>query len=98
MQVLSTALPPEHLERKVPEHPCLTANLPVTEAMETLRVSLAGFIKPLERIAEILPRAEIKPRKALLVYLPFEDRTHELVHTPLNLAVNKNQLSLSWNL
>jgi DNA-directed RNA polymerase subunit RPC12/RpoP len=98
MQVLSTALPPEHLERNVPEHPCLTANLPVTEAMETLRVALAGFIKPLERIAELLPRTKIDPRKALLVYLPFEERTHELVHTPLNLAVNKNQISLSWNL
>ena len=98
MQVLSMALPPERLERNVPEHPCLTANLPVTEAMETLRVSLAGFIKPLERIAEILPQAEINPRKALLVYLPFEDRTHELVHTPLNLAVNKNQIYLSCNL
>jgi len=98
MQILSTALPPERLERNVPEHPCLTANLPVTEAMEALRVNLAGLIKPLERIAELLPRIEINPRKALLVYLPFEERTHELVHSQINLAVNKNQLSLSWNL
>jgi hypothetical protein len=98
MHGFSTALPPGQLQQNVPEHPCLTANLPVTEAMETLRVTLSGLIKPQERIPELLPRIAITPRKALLVYMPFENRTHELVHRPLNLAVNKNQLSLSWNL
>jgi len=98
MQVLSTALPPGHLERRFPQAACLTANLPVGEAVETLRTSLAGLIKPLERMAEILPQVSIKARKALLVYLPFEDRPHELVSAPHKLAVNKNQLSLAWNL
>jgi DNA-directed RNA polymerase subunit RPC12/RpoP len=98
MQVLSTVLPPAHLERRFPENTCLTANLPVSEAVETLRTSLAGLIKPLERMAEMLPQIDLKARKALLVYLPFEDRPHELVSTRLNLAVNKNQLSLAWNL
>ena len=49
-------------------------------------------------MAEMLPQIDLKARKALLVYLPFEDRPHELVSTRLNLAVNKNQLSLAWNL
>jgi len=98
MQVLSTALPPGHLERRFPQATCLTANLPVNEAVETLRTSLAGLIKPLERMSEILPHASIKARRALLVYLPFEDRPHELVSGALNLAVNKNQLALAWNL
>ena len=40
----------------------------------------------------------IDNNKALLVYLPFEDRPHELVHGPLNMAINKQQLSLSSNL
>jgi hypothetical protein len=98
MQVLSAAPPPEHLEQRFPENTCLTANLPVSEAVETLRTNLAGLIKPLERMAEILPRIDLKARTALLVYLPFEDRPHELVSNSLNLAVNKNQLSLAWNL
>jgi predicted RNA-binding Zn-ribbon protein involved in translation (DUF1610 family) len=98
MQVLSAAPPPVDLERRFPENTCLTANLPVSEAVETLRSSLAGLIRPLERMAEILPHIGIKARKALLVYLPFEDRPHELVSNTLNLAVNKNQLSLAWNL
>jgi hypothetical protein len=98
MQVVTANLPPERLEPRVPEHPCLPANLPISEAMETLRVNLAGLIRPAERVAELLPQIQIKPRKALLIYLPFEDRPHELVNTRLNLAVNKHQLSLAGNL
>jgi hypothetical protein len=49
-------------------------------------------------MAELLPRIAIRPRNALLVYLPFEDRPHELVSASLNVAVNKNQLSLAGNL
>lgn len=98
MHVMTTAQPPKKLEPSVPQHHCLTANLPVREAIETLRVNIAGLIKPKERLAEWLPHIGIKPRKALLVYLPFEERPHELVHSALNLAVNKNQLSLAWNL
>jgi hypothetical protein len=98
IRAVSTAPPPERLERRVPRHHCLTANLPVSEAAETLHVNLAGLIRPQERVGELLPRIGIKPRKALLVYLPFEERTHELVQAELNLAVNKNQLALAWNL
>ena len=98
MRVISSALPPRRLAHRFPEHPCQSANLPVREAMETLRVNLSGLIRPAERVAELLPRIGIKPRKALLVYLPFEKRSHELVNADLNLAVNKNQLSLARNL
>ena len=98
MRVLSTAPWPTSLERSLPKHTCLPVNLPVEEAAETLTVNLAGLIKPVERKLDILPRIQIKPRKALLVYLPFENRTHEFVNTSLNLAVNKQQLSLAWNL
>ena len=98
MQMLSTSLPPEQLEHRFPDSTCLTANLPVSEAVETLRTNLAGLIRPLERMPEVLSHISITPRKALILYLPFEDRHHELVSTALNLAVNKNQLSLARNL
>lgn len=98
LRVLSTALPPEGLERRPPEGSCLPANLPLGEAAETLKTTLAGLVKPRQRMAALLPGITATPRKALLVYRPFEDRTHELVSPSLNLAVNKNQLSLAWNL
>ena len=98
MQVLSTALPLQRLERRAPADPCLPANLPLSEAAETLKTTLAGLIRPLKRKAALLPGLSATPQKALLVYLPFEDRAHELVSPRLNLAINKNQLSLAWNL
>jgi hypothetical protein len=98
IQVLTAALPLESLERRPPDHPARPANLPLSEAAETLKLNLAGFIKPLERMATLLSAITVTPRKALLVYLPFEDRPHELVSTDLNLAINKNQLALAGNL
>jgi DNA-directed RNA polymerase subunit RPC12/RpoP len=98
MQLLTTSLPADHLENRFPDRTRLSPNLPVDEAAETLRTTLAGLVRPLERMAELLPRIAIKPRKALLVYLPFEDRLQELVSPALNLAVNKNQLTLARNL
>lgn len=97
-RVLSTALPPEPIAASVPRQACLSATLPVGEAVETLKANLAGLIKPQERMSALLPQVDPKPRKALLVYLPFEDRPHELVSTALNVAVNKHQMSLAWNL
>ena len=98
MQVLSTSPPPQGLERRIPDKPCLPANLPLSEAAETLTTNLSGLIRPLQRRASLLPALTVTPQKALLVFLPFEDRAHELVSAPLNLAINKNQLSLAGNL
>jgi DNA-directed RNA polymerase subunit RPC12/RpoP len=98
LQIFALSPPLEGLQAGIPAHPCLAANLPLGEAVETLPVSLAALIKPKVRKAELLSRTDIKPRKALLVYLPFEDTPHELVNAALNMAINKNQLSLASNL
>ena len=98
MRVLSISPPLQGLEARLPAHPCQAANLPLSEAMETLRVTLAALIKHSARTAEMLPLIDLKPRKALLVYLPFEDTPHDLVNASLSLAINKNQLSLASNL
>jgi hypothetical protein len=73
-------------------------NLPLEEAVETLKLNLASFLTPRERVAELIPQIHIEPRKYLLVYLPFEERHHEYVHTGMNLAIHKKQLQLAHNL
>lgn len=98
IQVLTSALPREGLEGRPPDKSCQPANLPLSEAAETLKLNLAGFIKPLERRAMLLPTISVTPRRALLVYMPFQNRSHELVSPSLNLAINKQQLSLASNL
>jgi hypothetical protein len=91
------------LEKLTPQTPPAAfashpVNLPLGEAMETLKLNIASFLTPHERVAELLGQIKIKPRKFLLVYLPFEERHHEYVHTGMNLAIHKKHLQLAHNL
>ena len=73
-------------------------NLPLQEAVESLKLILAGFLRPIERRPELIPTLQIQPRRFLLVYIPFREDFHELVQPRLNLAVNKNMLAHAKNL
>jgi hypothetical protein len=88
-------LPPAASPAAQVTHP---VNLPLSEAVETLKLNIASFLTPRERVQELLPRIEIIARKYLLVYLPFEERHHEYVHAGMNLAIHKNHLHLAQNL
>jgi hypothetical protein len=87
--LLAPALPPER------HHP---VTLPVEEACESLKVVLAGILKPRRRVAEALARIRIQPTHFRLAYLPFRGDQHDLVQVQTRLAVNKNLLSLSRHL
>lgn len=84
--LLIPALPPER-------HHAVT--LPVEEACESLKVVLAGFLKPRRRIAELLTRIVISPTHFRLAYLPFREDQHDFIQAQTGQAVNKNLLSLS---
>ncbi len=73
-------------------------NLPLKEAMESLKLNLAGFLRPVERRPDLIPRIEIQPRRFLLIYIPFQETPHELVQPKLNLAVSKSVLAHARNL
>ncbi len=72
--------------------------MPLVEAVQTLKLLVAGFMRPRERMAEVLPDLEITAKKALLVYLPFREGPHEYVHSGLNLAIGKGILKHAANL
>lgn len=73
-------------------------NLPLSEALESLKLTLADMMRPKHRLVELLPKIKIKATSFLLVYLPFVEKHHEYVQPRMNLAVNKNQLALAKNL
>jgi len=73
-------------------------NLPLQEAVESLKLNLAAFLRPIERRSDLIPRIEIRPLRFLLVYIPFQDTYHELVQPKLNLAVSKSVLAHAKNL
>jgi DNA-directed RNA polymerase subunit RPC12/RpoP len=87
--MLDLSLPPGR------HHP---VTLPVEEACESLKIVLAGFLKPRRMVAEMLTRIAIHPTQFRLAYLPFHEDQHDYLQPQTQLALNKNLLSLSRNL
>jgi len=95
---LTLSQPAGRLEPELPEAPVHPVTLPFTEGIETLKVSLAGFMKPRRDLLPALPDIQISPRSILLVYLPFQEGHHDLTNDALQLSLNKKQLSHAANL
>ena len=95
---LTVAQPGEHLAKTLPKGRLQPVGLPVTEAVESLKMTLAAFIRPRKNLASRLLQVKIRPKSALLVYVPFKEGHHELIHPTYNLAVNRNMLKLSQSL
>lgn len=88
-EMLEPALPAER------HHP---VTLAVEEACESLKVVLAGFLKPRSRVAELISQIIIHPTHFRLAYLPFLEDSHDFFQPQTQLGVNKNLLTLSGNL
>lgn len=95
---ITLAQPQEKLVMELPDARLHPVTLPIEEAIESLTVNLAGFMKPQKDLFPILRDTTIKPKSYLLVYIPFIEQYHELIHPELHLTINKNQLALSANL
>ena len=86
------------LDERLPEHRHHPINLPLAEAVESLKVNMASFIKPKNRLIETFHEIEIKIKSFVLVYVPFLEKHHEFIQPDLQYAINKNILNLSENL
>ena len=78
-----------------PPGPFYPTTLSVAEAVDTLKTSLAGMMKPVETGFAKLPQVHIKALRFVLVYVPFRSGQHEWLHPEYNIAINKNMLSLT---
>ena len=78
-----------------PPGPFYPTTLSVAEAVDTLKTSLAGMMKPVETGFTKLPQIHIKALRFVLVYVPFRSGHHEWLHPGYNIAINKNMLSLT---
>jgi len=95
---ITLAQPQEKLVGRLPDTRLHPVTLPIEEAIESLTVNLAGFMKPQKDLFPILRDITIKPKSYLLVYIPFIEQHHEFVHPEFHLSINKNQLELASNL
>jgi len=83
---------------EMPDARLYPVTLPVGEALESLKINLASFMKPRLKLFPKLEEITIRPKGILLVYLPFNENHHELLQPDLNIAINKNQLAMAKNL
>jgi hypothetical protein len=90
--------PQDELVPRLPDgkiHPC---NLPVEEAIECLKLTLAGFMKPRKTMTEKLPEIQVNAKSFALIYFPFNEEHHEYIQPDYQIAINKNVMTLSNNL
>ena len=98
MRNLTLSQPENKLKPEMPQGRLHPATLPIYEAIDGLKLTLASFIKP-ERIwFPKLMEAEIKAREFLLVYVPFNERGNELSCPSFSLRINKKLLAYGRNL
>ncbi len=92
------AQPAEPLEKMMPGAKAHPVTMPVKEAVESLKINLGGLIAGQRKLYPRLPEINIRAQTALLVYIPFHEGHHDLTHPEYSMCVNKNALSLSYNL
>jgi ribosomal protein L37AE/L43A len=95
---ITLSQPEEEMVGALPKARIHPITLAIEDAVESLTMSMAGFMKPEEDMFPILKDITIKPKRYLLVYMPFVEQYQEYVQPELYLAINKNQLSLASNL
>ena len=87
--------PQEELKSGNPPGPLYPTTLSVAEAVDTLKTSLAGMMKPAETGFAKLPQIHIKALRFILVYVPFRSGHQEWLQSRYSIAINKNLLSLT---
>lgn len=74
------------------------ANLPKTEARQSIKVVLSACATSPRRIFPYLPEAKVKNAKVTLAYLPFQDKGHDWFQPQTGAVVSKGVLRFGRNL
>jgi len=95
---LTILQPQEDLIARLPEKRIHPSNLPIEEAIESLKLTIANFMQPRKDIIEKLPQVKVDAKSFTLIFLPFNEAHHEYIHSVYQIAINKNAMKLSTNL
>ncbi len=96
-QMTSAQLEPP-LSQNVEDNLYQPVNLPASEAIQTVRITMAALLKPRKEILERLPETNVLPQSVSLIFLPFKSSQHDIIHPDLGISINKKALALSGNL
>ena len=94
---LTLSQPPKNYVPQLPQGEILPVTMPVQEAVESLKINLASFIKP-PKMLQVLDTVEIKARSFVLVYIPLQKSGNELFQPSFNLRTTKALLEYAKHL
>ena len=75
-----------------------SVNLPVEDAVETIRLNMAGWITPRQKLLPALSEAPIGAFHHEIVFVPFVAGLHELTLLRTRINIPNAHISLSGNL
>lgn len=94
-RVLTLKQPENELVTDLPKTTLFPVTLPLRQAAQGLKITLASFIKPPNVMFPKLPGIKMSVNQALLVFIPFHERGSELIDPNFNLNINRNLLAFS---
>jgi predicted RNA-binding Zn-ribbon protein involved in translation (DUF1610 family) len=89
---LTVAQAPFEAGEWIPMKNRFPVTLPREEALQSMKITLAGSALKRNRVFPFLQRTKFDIRENRLVYLPFHDTGHDYVQEHLGVGVNKNSL------
>lgn len=85
----------------LPEHPRSghrSINLPAEEAVETIRLNMACWFTPRQKLLPVLVEALIQPLHHEIIFVPFVEGVHELTLMDTRIRIPNAHIRLSENL
>jgi hypothetical protein len=95
---MTISQPREEFERSIPWSSLYPVTLPVSEAAETIKITIANFAIDKKTIFPKINEINIHLNESLLVYLPFTPSGIDFIEPHTQLCIHKNYLRLGRNL
>ncbi|UCF71912.1 MAG: hypothetical protein JSW35_06825 [Deltaproteobacteria bacterium] len=83
---------------EIPKKNLYPVTLAKSEALQSMKITLASSVMTKNKIFPLLPRVSFTIKESALVYLPFNDRGHEMIQEHLHVAINKKILGFGRSL
>ena len=90
---LTLSQPAQDWEPRVPKAEMHPVTLSMQKALESLKINLAGFMKPPGLLLPTLAGIKIKAESFALVYFPFQVQRDEIFHPLFRLRITRNVLN-----
>lgn len=97
-QQVTVFQPQTEYQKELPKSLLYPVTLPVSEAGESLKITLAQVAVPQKTFFPRLPEITFSLDESLLVYLPFTEGRTELIQPQLKLTINRNAFNFGKNM